>query len=110
MQNNGQLNLPWQSLTCPTQTVVFYMGLHNLQDICTKLVEAGQSDQMPAAIVSRGTSVDQDVLVGTLATLVQLQGEAKLAAPALIIVGKVVLLQAQLQWFGANHLVDLASI
>ena len=109
-QKNRSCALDYSALVGESQTVVFYMGLHNLQDICTKLVEAGQSEQMPAAIVSRGTSVDQDVLVGTLATLVQLQGEAKLAAPALIIVGKVVLLQEQLQWFGANHLVDLASI
>ncbi|NRA22463.1 MAG: uroporphyrinogen-III C-methyltransferase [Oceanospirillaceae bacterium] len=109
-QKNRSCALDYSALVGESQTVVFYMGLHNLQDICTKLVEAGQSEQMPAAIVSRGTSVDQDVLVGTLATLVQLQTEAKLAAPALIIVGKVVLLQEQLQWFGANHLVDLASI
>ena len=90
--------------------MVFYMGLHNLADICTKLVEAGQSELTPAAIVSKGTSVDQQVLVGDLSTLVKLQEEAQLAAPALIIVGKVVLLREQLQWFSANHLGDVSSL
>ena len=107
---NRSTVLDYSQLIAAGQTVVFYMGLHNLADICTKLVEAGQSELTPAAIVSKGTSVDQQVLVGDLSTLVKLQEEAQLAAPALIIVGKVVLLREQLQWFSANHLGDVSSL
>lgn len=107
---NRSTALDYSQLIAAGQTVVFYMGLHNLADICTKLVEAGQSELTPAAIVSKGTSVDQQVLVGDLSTLVQLQKSAQLAAPALIIVGEVVLLREQLQWFSANHLGDVSSL
>ncbi len=90
--------------------MVFYMGLHNLADICSKLISAGQDAETPAAIISRGTAIDQQVLVGTLASLESLQGAAKLPAPALIIVGQVVQLQDQLQWFCENHLPDKSAI
>lgn len=102
-QKNRSSELDYSHLVRGDQTVVFYMGLHNLEDICHKLVAAGQSSQTPVAIVSRGTAVDQKVLVGTLETLVDLQAAAQLPAPALIIVGSVVLLQEQLQWFGEQH-------
>ncbi|MFT5705990.1 MAG: uroporphyrin-III C-methyltransferase/precorrin-2 dehydrogenase/sirohydrochlorin ferrochelatase [Oceanospirillaceae bacterium] len=103
-QKNRSSELDYSQLVRGDQTVVFYMGLHNLADICEKLVGAGQSSDTPAAIVSKGTAVDQKVLVGTLDTLVELQKTAQLAAPALIIVGQVVLLQKQLSWFGEQHL------
>ncbi|MEH6445137.1 MAG: siroheme synthase CysG [Oceanospirillaceae bacterium] len=103
-QKNRSSELDYSQLVRGDQTVVFYMGLHNLADICEKLVAAGQSSDTPAAIVSKGTAVDQKVLVGTLDTLVELQETAQLAAPALIIVGQVVLLQKQLSWFGEQHL------
>jgi uroporphyrin-III C-methyltransferase/precorrin-2 dehydrogenase/sirohydrochlorin ferrochelatase len=109
-QKNRSTALDYSQLVRGDQTVVFYMGLHNLADICQKLVAAGQSAQTPAAIVSRGTAVDQKVLVGTLDTLVDLQADAQLPAPALIIVGSVVLLQDQLKWFGEHHLTTKSSI
>jgi len=109
-QKNRSSELDYSQLVRDGQTVVFYMGLHNLADICSKLVAAGQDAKTPAAIVSKGTSADQQVLVGDLSNLVELQASAKLAAPALIIVGQVVLLQEQLQWFGANHLESISSV
>jgi uroporphyrin-III C-methyltransferase/precorrin-2 dehydrogenase/sirohydrochlorin ferrochelatase len=109
-QKNRSTALDYSQLVRGDQTVVFYMGLHNLADICQKLVAAGQSAQTPAAIVSRGTAVDQKVLIGTLDTLVDLQADAQLPAPALIIVGSVVLLQDQLKWFGEQHLTTKSSI
>ncbi len=108
-QKNRSSELDFAPLARGNQTVVFYMGLHNLADICTKLVAAGQSAQTPAAIVSRGTAVDQSVLVGTLETLVGQQATAQLPAPALIIVGQVVLLQEQLNWFAQNALLEIAD-
>ncbi|EPJ44902.1 MAG: siroheme synthase [Osedax symbiont Rs1] len=109
-QKNRSSELDYSQLARGNQTVVFYMGLHNLADICSKLVDAGQDAETPAAIVSRGTAIDQQVLVGTLASLESLQATAKLPAPALIIVGQVVQLQDQLQWFCENHLADKSAI
>ena len=109
-QKNRSSELDYSQLARGEHTVVFYMGLHNLENICTKLIAAGQAADTPAAIVSRGTAIDQKVLVGTLETLVALHAQTPLAAPALIIVGKVVLLQDQLKWFGENDLPEISSI
>lgn len=106
-QKNRSSELDYSQLARGEQTVVFYMGLHNLADICEKLVAAGQSEKTPAAIVSRGTATDQAVLVGTLETLVEQQAQAQLPAPALIIVGQVVMLQEQLNWFAQNGMSDI---
>lgn len=109
-QKNRSSELDFTPLARGDQTVVFYMGLHNLADICQKLVAAGQRRSTPAAIVSRGTAIDQSVLVGTLDTLEGLQAQAQLPAPALIIVGQVVLLQEQLNWFAQNALAQDGSL
>ena len=109
-QKNRSSELDYSLLARGEHTVVFYMGLHNLENICNKLIGAGQAADTPAAIVSRGTAVDQQVLVGTLETLVAMHALTPLAAPALIIVGKVVLLQDQLKWFGETELPEISSI
>ncbi|PSL16793.1 uroporphyrinogen-III C-methyltransferase /precorrin-2 dehydrogenase [Marinobacterium halophilum] len=100
---NRTTELNYAELIQPNQTIVFYMGLHTLDLLCAGLVAHGKPADTPAAIVSRGTSRDQQVLVGTLATLAQQQAEAQLPAPALVIVGEVVELQSQLSWFGEER-------
>jgi len=73
------------------------MGLHNLGKIASKLIEVGKSPDFPVAVISRGTTKDQRVVVGTLENIVQ---KAKdLPTPALIVVGKVVELRESLNWF-----------
>ena len=109
-QKNRSRELDYSQLVGNDQTIVFYMGLHNLADICQKLVAAGKSSDTPAAIVSRGTCTDQQVLIGTLSTLVDQQKQVALPAPSLIIVGEVVSLQDQLQWFCENQLADISSL
>ncbi len=79
-------------------TIVFLMGLHNLENIAKKLIEIGKSPNFPVAVISKGTTKDQKVVVGTLENIAQ---KAKdLPTPALIVVGKVVELKDQLEWFG----------
>ncbi|WP_415898994.1 siroheme synthase CysG [Neptuniibacter sp. QD48_11] len=101
---NRTTDLNFNELVHPNQTVVFYMGLHTLPQLAAKMIEHGKPSSTPAAIISRGTSADQKVLTGTLETLPQLQEEAKLPAPALIIVGEVVELHENLSWFGEEVL------
>jgi len=97
---NRQQALEYAELVHPNQTVVFYMGLHTLPVLAQGLIDHGKPSDTPVAIVSKGTAPDQKVLTGTLANIAERQAEAKLEAPALIIVGEVVNLHEQLAWFG----------
>jgi len=90
LQNDGQLNLPWQSLVSDCQTVVFYMGINSLPMISAKLIAHGRSASTPAAIIRNGTRADQQVLRGTLASLPALVVKNNIKPPALIVLGKVV--------------------
>jgi uroporphyrin-III C-methyltransferase/precorrin-2 dehydrogenase/sirohydrochlorin ferrochelatase len=76
------------------------MGLHTLPQLSAGLMAHGRAPDTPIAIVSRGTAVDQKVLIGTLADIAAKQEQAQLPAPALIIVGNVVRLHKKLAWFG----------
>lgn len=99
---NRSSDLDFKELLSPNQTVVFYMGLQNLAFLFKQLVTHGKPEQTPAAIVSKGATKDQQVLVGTLENLAEKQKQAQLPAPALIIVGEVVSLHEDLAWFGEN--------
>jgi uroporphyrin-III C-methyltransferase/precorrin-2 dehydrogenase/sirohydrochlorin ferrochelatase len=96
---DGTTNLDWEGLARPKQTIVFYMGLHGLETICAKLVEHGLPGSTPAAIVQQGTTQNQRVFTGTLATLPGIAQTEKPQPPTLIIVGGVVALREKLNWF-----------
>src|SRR5512143_901817 len=96
---DGTMDLDWPALARPRQTVVVYMGLLCLPVLCTKLIEHGQSPDLPAAVVQQGTAPTQRVVTGTLATLPELAERAQLHGPTLIIVGDVVRLRGRLNWF-----------
>ena len=96
---DGSMDLDWPALARPRQTVVVYMGLLCLPILCAKLIEYGQSRDLPAAVVQQGTVPTQRVVTGTLATLPDLAERAHLHGPTLIIVGDVVRLRERLNWF-----------
>jgi len=95
----GDIDLPWQSLMDPNQTLVFYMGLVNLEAIFQELIKRGRDKDTPAALVEKGTRPDQRVLTGTLATLPDLIKGEDVHAPTLLIIGGVVSLHKQLNWY-----------
>ena len=99
---DGTVELDWPAVTRPQQTVVIYMGLGGLADICRKLIAHGHSPDLPAAVVQQGTTPHQRVVAGTLATLAQLVDEAQLKPPCLTIIGEVVRLREKLAWFEAG--------
>lgn len=80
-------------------TLVFLMGVSALPRIVARLMERGDDPQTPVAVVRWGTTPRQQVVTGTLATIVSEVERAGLRTPALIVVGKVVNLREQLQWF-----------
>lgn len=96
---DGSVDLDWQALARPHQTIVIYMGLLGLPVLCRQLIAHGLPAGMPAAIVQQGTTHQQRVLVGSLETLPNLTVPANLTPPTLIIVGEVVKLHQKLAWF-----------
>ena len=87
---DGRVDLPWQEFVHPQETVVFYMGLGGLATICQQLIVAGRNAETPIAIVSRGTTPEQQVLKGTLESMPGLVARMQIQTPTLIIVGEVV--------------------
>jgi len=96
---NGEINLNWEDLTDATQTIVIYMGLTGLSQICDKLIQIGRSPNTPAALVERGTTPAQRVHVGTVRTLASIVEGQGVKAPTLLIIGSVVSLHGTLNWF-----------
>jgi uroporphyrin-III C-methyltransferase/precorrin-2 dehydrogenase/sirohydrochlorin ferrochelatase len=96
---DGSLDLNWIQLVQPRQTVVFYMGLTGINVICEQLIAHGMSPDMPAALVEQGTTRNQRVHIGTVATLPDLVAEADVRAPTLTIIGEVVTLHDKLDWY-----------
>lgn len=96
---DGTVDLDWQALVRPAQTVVIYMGLVGLPEICRQLVAHGLPADTPAAVVQQGTLPQQRVVVSVLANLAREVEAAALHAPCLIIVGSVVSLREKLNWF-----------
>ena len=96
----GSPELPWSELVYQKQTLVLYMGLVGLEKICEKLIAHGQRPDMPVALISKGTTPEQKVVVGTLADIATKVSEHQIQAPTLTIIGDVVSLREQLQWQG----------
>lgn len=96
---DGSMNLNWDVLAQPHQTIVFYMGLQGLEILCRELTRHGVSPDMPAALVQQATTPKQRVLTGTLSSLPGIVQQAQPKPPTLIIVGEVVKLHEKLSWF-----------
>ena len=99
---DGTLDLDWASMARPKQTVVIYMGLVGLAQICEKLIEHGVSADMPVAVVQQGTTQRQKVVTATLVDLAEKVSIAGLKPPCLTIIGEVVQLRKKLAWFEPN--------
>jgi uroporphyrin-III C-methyltransferase / precorrin-2 dehydrogenase / sirohydrochlorin ferrochelatase len=93
------MNLDWDALARPRQTVVVYMGLLGLPVVCYELIRHGLAPETPVAVIERGTTPAQRVVTGTLASLPALANDAQFRPPTLIIIGEVVRLREKLAWF-----------
>ena len=92
-------NLQWPELANPTQTLVFYMGLVGLREICASLIGHGRAPNTPVALIEKGTTQQQRVLIADLTTIADVVAANDVHAPTLFIVGEVVKLHDSLQWF-----------
>jgi uroporphyrinogen III methyltransferase/synthase len=91
--------LDWPAIARFPGTLVVYMGVTHLAAICRTLIKHGMPGSTPAAIVGSGTSPTQRVLEGTLATIAEEARREAARPPALLLVGPVVELRSQLNWF-----------
>jgi len=96
---NGSMNLNWTALAQPGQTIVFYMGLLGIEVLCRELAAHGLPAATPAALIQAGTTPQQRVLTGTVATLPGIVHRSDVKAPTLIVIGEVVRLRDRLRWF-----------
>lgn len=96
---DGTIDLDWAAMARPHQTVVIYMGLVGLADICKRLIAEGVSASMPAAVIQQGTTQRQRVVTATLKDLAEKVEAAGMKPPCLTIIGEVVQLREKLNWF-----------
>ncbi len=97
------LDLNWQTLTQPNQTVVVYMGLNSIDILSREMIAHGADPATPAAVIDNGTREDQRVVSAALSDIATHAEEAELAGPAVIVIGGVVTLRDKLSWFKPTY-------
>lgn len=97
LRENHQVDLDWEMLARPKQTVVIYMGIGTLPTIVAQLLAHGLAPDTPAALIERATTARERCVTGTIATLPQLAVSEHVQPPALIVIGHVVSLREVLQ-------------
>ena len=95
----GRTDIDWQALATGIGTLVFLMGVKNLPNIISRLLEHGRPADTPIALVQWGTTNQQKTVTGTLDDIEQKVKAAGLSSPAIIVVGQVVSLRPTLRWF-----------
>lgn len=95
----GASTINWQGLATAVDTLVFLMGVENIEKISKQLIANGRSADCPAAVIRWGTHPEQRTLVTTLGSAAADVKANNLKPPAIFIVGEVVKLRQQLQWF-----------
>ena len=98
---DGSMNLPWSELAVEQQTIVFYMALKGAKHLSDRLISHGMREDMPVALVEKGTTPDHKVWTTTLSELPNVVATQTIHAPTLIIVGEVVKLREKLNWYDA---------
>ncbi len=103
-QADKHLDLDWASLADENKTTVIYMGFANRELISNKLIEAGLDKNTPAAAIQNGTTVKQSRVLTTLEKLAE--DTSMLQAPVIFVIGKVVSLANQLDWFEVENAIE----
>ena len=96
--------LEWPRLATAHGTLVFLMGVKNLPSIVENLLREGKPADTPAAVIRWGTKSGQRTVIGTLETIAGKAAEAQIDPPSVIVIGEVVRLREQLNWFETKPL------
>jgi len=100
---DGVVNFRWKEFVEDSQTLVFYMGLVGLPQICEQLIQHGKSADTPAALIERGTQPTQRVHISNLKELPDVVEREQVKAPTLLVIGHVVSLHDKLRWFDPSN-------
>lgn len=92
-------NIAWDKIATGIGTLVFLMGVGNLPKIAASLMQHGRSPETPVAVIRAGTVPEQRTVTGTLGTIAEIGQKEKIKPPAIIVVGDVVSLRKDLNWF-----------
>ena len=92
-------SIAWDKIATGIGTLVFYMGIKNLPNIVENLVKNGRSPETPVAVIRWGTTSRHQSVTGTLATIVEIVKKKGIQPPAITVVGEVISLKKQLDWF-----------
>ena len=98
-QRTGPSQIDWPSLGKWKGTLAFYMGVKNLRVNCDRLMENGMSADRSAALIEWGTTTKQRTVTGTVGTIADIADAEAVKPPAIALIGEVVRLREQLQWF-----------
>ena len=94
--------LNWNALTKLNATIVILMGVSNLENIVKKLLENGKNPKTPVAIIERGCTSEQRVVVSDLENVVDVAKKEGVKAPSVIVIGDIVRLREKLAKFLRN--------
>ncbi|MBN1850436.1 MAG: uroporphyrinogen-III C-methyltransferase [Deltaproteobacteria bacterium] len=97
--NKVQSNMDWEKLATGIGTLVFLMGIGNLAEIAENLIHHGRTPDTPVAVIQQGTMAKQKTVVGTLRNIAVKAKERQVRPPGIIVIGEVVNLRAELNWF-----------
>jgi uroporphyrin-III C-methyltransferase len=103
-------HLNWSALAQGIDTIAFYMGIGNLNYICTRLIEHGKNPNTPAAIIQWGTTEKQKTITGNLKNIEDKATKAGIAHPAIVLVGDVIAVREKLNWFQEGQEKEEVSI
>ena len=96
--------IPWDVLAKTQGTLVFLIGVKNLGDNCRRLVEGGRSPSTPAAVIEKGTTLEQRTVTGVLGNIAAVAQEAAIKPPAILVVGEAASLRESLKWWETRPL------
>lgn len=96
---DGSLDLNWQALVQPRQTLAVYMGVLGIDVLCRELINHGLPGETPAAIIHKGTWPDQKTYIGDVNTLAEIVVRNEITPPSMLIIGHVVKLHEKLNWY-----------
>ena len=96
--------IPWDVLAKTQGTLVFLMGVKNLADNCRRLLEGGRPSETPAAVIEKGTTLEQRTVTGVLENIAAKTREAGIKPPAILVVGEAAGLRESLKWWETRPL------
>ena len=98
-EKEGDSAINWQRLAEGGGTIIVLMGVERIRDISERLIKYGQTADTPVAMIRWGTTGRQEALVGTLGSIADLVDDNQFKAPAVTVIGGVLDLRDQLNWF-----------